>query len=136
MSFDATEESLQTCFAEFGEISMCKMVRDFDTGRPRGTAFVQFKARGETDACLSRAANAALVCACSGSTCRAIKKHACRKLTRVVGALQYHVNFGHGFGVLCLLPCLVGGTVVTHGRRRLCVDGTMVYCTAPVDLAY
>lgn len=46
---------------EFGEIEYALIVRDRETGRPRGSAFVKFKTKEAADACLSRASNEALV---------------------------------------------------------------------------
>lgn len=60
VSFDSTEDSLKETFAAFGDITMCKLVRDYDTNRPRGTAFVQFEAKEQAASALRRHENAAL----------------------------------------------------------------------------
>ena len=41
LSFDATEEDVQEAFAKYGEVSSVKIVRDRETGRSRGFAFVE-----------------------------------------------------------------------------------------------
>ena len=40
LSFDTSEESLQSAFSSFGEVSEVKIVMDRETGRSRGFAFV------------------------------------------------------------------------------------------------
>jgi nucleolar protein 4 len=60
VSFDTTEDSLKECFETFGEVTLSKMVKDFETNRPRGTAFVQFKTRQEAAAAIKRAENMAV----------------------------------------------------------------------------
>eukprot|EP00039_Didymoeca_costata_P001074 m.49432 g.49432 ORF g.49432 m.49432 type:complete len:572 (-) comp10615_c0_seq5:5140-6855(-) len=58
VSFNSNEESLRGCFEVFGQIVMCKLVEDFDTGRPRGTAFVKYSTAEEAAACLARVQDA------------------------------------------------------------------------------
>ncbi|HSJ55074.1 MAG TPA: RNA-binding protein [Anaerolineae bacterium] len=41
LSYDTTEGTLRTMFAEFGEIESVSMITDRDTGRPKGFAFVE-----------------------------------------------------------------------------------------------
>jgi cold-inducible RNA-binding protein len=41
LSYDTTEDTLQTLFAEFGEIEAVRLITDRYTGRPRGFAFVE-----------------------------------------------------------------------------------------------
>ena len=41
MSFQTTEEDLRTLFEPFGEITRVHIVRDRETGQPRGFAFVE-----------------------------------------------------------------------------------------------
>jgi cold-inducible RNA-binding protein len=43
LSFDATEADLENAFAEFGEVTTVNIVKDRDTGRPRGFAFVEMR---------------------------------------------------------------------------------------------
>jgi len=40
MSFDTSEDSLRTVFAEHGSVDEVAVITDRDTGRPRGFAFV------------------------------------------------------------------------------------------------
>ncbi|MGR3280175.1 RNA recognition motif domain-containing protein [Acaryochloris marina NIES-2412] len=41
LSFDATEQDLNTVFAEYGTVKQVKMPTDRETGRKRGFAFVE-----------------------------------------------------------------------------------------------
>jgi RNA recognition motif-containing protein len=41
LSFDTTEESLRTLFAQHGTVESAKVIADRDTGRPRGFGFVE-----------------------------------------------------------------------------------------------
>jgi cold-inducible RNA-binding protein len=41
LSYDTTEDTLRTLFAEFGEIESVRVITDRYTGRPRGFAFVE-----------------------------------------------------------------------------------------------
>jgi RNA recognition motif-containing protein len=41
LSYDTTEETLRTQFAEFGEIESVNLITDRYTGRSRGFAFVE-----------------------------------------------------------------------------------------------
>ncbi len=41
LSYNTTEGSLRTLFAEFGEIESVNVITDRDTGRPKGFAFVE-----------------------------------------------------------------------------------------------
>jgi cold-inducible RNA-binding protein len=41
LSFDTSEDTLRTLFAEFGEIESVNLITDRYTGRPRGFAFVE-----------------------------------------------------------------------------------------------
>ena len=40
-SYDVTEEQLRDLFATYGEVDSVNVIRDRDTGRPRGFAFVE-----------------------------------------------------------------------------------------------
>ena len=42
MSFDTTEEELRTMFTEAGELLTVDLIKDRDTGRPKGFAFITF----------------------------------------------------------------------------------------------
>ena len=41
LSFDTTEDSLRTLFAQHGTVESAKLISDRDTGRPRGFGFVE-----------------------------------------------------------------------------------------------
>jgi cold-inducible RNA-binding protein len=41
LSYNTTEATLRTLFAEFGEITSVNLITDRDTGRPKGFAFVE-----------------------------------------------------------------------------------------------
>ena len=41
LSFDTSQDELQTAFAEFGAVERVNIVTDRDTGQPRGFAFVE-----------------------------------------------------------------------------------------------
>ena len=41
LSYDTTEETLRTLFAEFGQIESARLVTDRYTGRSKGFAFVE-----------------------------------------------------------------------------------------------
>ena len=41
LSYNTTEDTLRTLFAEFGEIVSVNLIMDRDTGRPKGFAFVE-----------------------------------------------------------------------------------------------
>jgi RNA recognition motif-containing protein len=41
LSYNTTESTLRTLFAEYGEIESVSLITDRDTGRPKGFAFVE-----------------------------------------------------------------------------------------------
>ncbi len=41
LSYNTTEDTLRTLFAEFGEIESINLITDRETGRPKGFAFVE-----------------------------------------------------------------------------------------------
>lgn len=41
LSFDTSEQQLESLFAEFGAVQSAALVTDRDTGRPRGFGFVE-----------------------------------------------------------------------------------------------
>jgi RNA recognition motif-containing protein len=41
LSFDTTEDSLRTLFAQHGTVESVKLISDRDTGRPRGFGFIE-----------------------------------------------------------------------------------------------
>lgn len=49
LSFNTTEETLKSLFAEFGEIESIKLIRDRFTGRPKGFGFLEMPNNSEAD---------------------------------------------------------------------------------------
>ena len=47
LSFSATENDLEDSFGEFGEVSSVKVIKDRETGRSRGFAFVEMPDQGD-----------------------------------------------------------------------------------------
>ena len=43
LSFNATEQDLENVFGEYGEVTSVSIVKDRDTGRSRGFAFVEMR---------------------------------------------------------------------------------------------
>lgn len=43
LSFDATEAAVEEAFSEFGEVQSVNIIKDRDTGRSRGFAFVEMR---------------------------------------------------------------------------------------------
>lgn len=43
LSFDATESDLESAFGQFGDIASINIIKDRETGRPRGFAFVEMR---------------------------------------------------------------------------------------------
>ncbi len=41
LSFNATEDDIQEAFAQYGEVSSVNIIKDRETGRSRGFAFVE-----------------------------------------------------------------------------------------------
>jgi RNA recognition motif-containing protein len=46
LSFDTTEEQLESLFAEHGPVKSAALIMDRDTGRPRGFGFVEMNDDG------------------------------------------------------------------------------------------
>jgi RNA recognition motif-containing protein len=53
LSYNTTEDTLRTLFAEFGEIESVKLIMDRDTGRPKGFAFVEMATDQAAQAAIS-----------------------------------------------------------------------------------
>ena len=49
ISFDTEEEDLRQLFATYGAVDRVTMVRDRDTGQPRGFAFVEMASAADAD---------------------------------------------------------------------------------------
>ena len=52
LSFDATSEDLESAFAQFGTVERVQIMKDRDTGQPRGFAFVEMTDRGAAEAAI------------------------------------------------------------------------------------
>jgi cold-inducible RNA-binding protein len=53
LSFNTTEDTLRTLFAEFGEVESINLITDRNTGRPRGFAFVEMATQQAAQASIS-----------------------------------------------------------------------------------
>jgi len=53
LDFTATEEQLRTLFAGYGAVETVTIVKDRDTGEPRGFAFVEMPQAAEAQAAIS-----------------------------------------------------------------------------------
>jgi RNA recognition motif-containing protein len=53
MSYDTTEEQLRTMFGEAGMVGSVDIIKDRDTGRPRGFAFVMMSNEAEAEKAIS-----------------------------------------------------------------------------------
>lgn len=53
MSYDTTEEQLRTMFGEAGMVGSVDIIKDRDTGRPRGFAFVMMSNQAEAEKAIS-----------------------------------------------------------------------------------
>jgi len=49
LDFATTEEAIRELFGQFGAVERINLVRDRDTGQPRGFAFVEMTNGGEAD---------------------------------------------------------------------------------------
>ena len=47
LSFDTTDESLRTLFAQHGDVESSKVITDRETGRSRGFGFVEMASGGD-----------------------------------------------------------------------------------------
>lgn len=54
LSFETTREELQAAFANFGTVEKVDIVRDRDSGQPRGFAFVEMSDRSAAETAISR----------------------------------------------------------------------------------
>jgi cold-inducible RNA-binding protein len=53
MSYDMTETDLRTMFSEAGTVDAVDIIKDRDTGRPKGFAFVTMKTQAEAEKAIS-----------------------------------------------------------------------------------
>ena len=47
LSYQTTEQELEAAFANYGAVESAKVVRDRDTGQPRGFAFIEMTNKSE-----------------------------------------------------------------------------------------
>jgi RNA recognition motif-containing protein len=52
LSYDVTQDDLNTVFAEYGTVQRVHLPTDRETGRPRGFGFVEMSAEAEEDAAI------------------------------------------------------------------------------------
>ena len=53
LSFDETEQSLETAFAAHGEVSSARIITDRETGRSRGFGFVEMSDQSAAQAAIA-----------------------------------------------------------------------------------
>jgi RNA recognition motif-containing protein len=49
LSYNTTEDTLRSMFAEFGEIESVKLIKDRFSGRPKGFGFIEMPSNSEAD---------------------------------------------------------------------------------------
>jgi cold-inducible RNA-binding protein len=54
LSYETTENDLQTLFSEAGSVETVRVMRDMATGRARGFAFVEMASDGEAQTAISQ----------------------------------------------------------------------------------
>jgi RNA recognition motif-containing protein len=52
LSYDVTQDDLNTVFADYGTVQRVHLPTDRETGRPRGFGFVEMSAEAEEDAAI------------------------------------------------------------------------------------
>ncbi len=52
LSFNLSEQELETLFGEYGTVSSCSIPTDRDTGRKRGFAFIEMSSQAEAEAAI------------------------------------------------------------------------------------
>lgn len=52
LSYDVNEQDLESLFTEFGKNLQIKLVKDFETGRSKGFAFIEFENASNAQAAL------------------------------------------------------------------------------------
>lgn len=53
LSYETNEQDLEGLFKEFGEISSVNLIKDFETGRSKGFAFIEFSSSAQAQAALA-----------------------------------------------------------------------------------
>lgn len=54
LSFDTTQQELETLFAEIGTVTSTNIIEDRETGRPRGFGFVEMSSKEEGQNAISQ----------------------------------------------------------------------------------
>jgi cold-inducible RNA-binding protein len=54
LSFNTTQDDLETEFSKFGEVEELKLITDMETGRSKGFAFITFKTSEAMEASLAK----------------------------------------------------------------------------------
>ena len=54
LSFDTTQQSLETLFGEIGTVTSTNLIEDRETGRPRGFGFVEMSSKEEGQNAISQ----------------------------------------------------------------------------------
>ena len=52
LSYNVTNQSLETLFGEFGQVKSAQVVQDRDTGRSKGFGFVEMNDNGQAQAAI------------------------------------------------------------------------------------
>ena len=60
LSFHTDEETLRQTFSQFGQVDNVNIIRDRDTGQPRGFAFVEMSNDSEADTAMQQLNGSAL----------------------------------------------------------------------------
>lgn len=53
LSYDVSEQDLEGLFSEFGKNLQIKLIKDFETGRSKGFAFIEFETENNAQSALS-----------------------------------------------------------------------------------
>ena len=53
LSFETSQQELETTFAEFGTVESVNLIEDRETGRPRGFGFVEMSTAEEANAAIA-----------------------------------------------------------------------------------
>ena len=53
LPFSTSEDALSTLFSQYGEITSVNLIKDRETGRPRGFGFVEFADQSHAEAALA-----------------------------------------------------------------------------------
>lgn len=64
LSYNATEDDLRQAFAQYGDVSSVSVIKDRETGRPRGFAFVEMSDEGQAKQAIENLNNAEIAGRC------------------------------------------------------------------------